>query len=272
MATLPALSDEPFGAGHMLSPAARRTERLLAATYEAEQRHFWFRALRRFMRPLLADAAGGRRDLRLLDCGCGTGANLSLLAEFGQPFGFDLSSSGPRFARRYGQTRLAQASIASIPFADASFDIVTAIDVLYTLEEDDERRAVAEMLRVLRPGGTLIVNVAALEILRGTHSARSNEIRRSSRRRLRRVLCEPGLIVERLSYTNFTLFPLMLAVRQWQRLAGRATPEQEAIDMRVPPAIVNEPLAALLAIEARLLRVMDMPVGSSLLAVARRPE
>lgn len=270
MAT-PAVSREDLGAVRVLSPAERRTEQLLAATYDAERKHFWFRGFRRFVRPLLARAAAGRRDLRLLDCGCGTGANLSMLGEFGQPFGFDLSAVGPRFARGYGQTRLAQASVTQIPYPDRSFDIVTSFDVLYTLEEDDERLALAEMFRVLRPGGTLIINVAALGMLRGTHSVLSNEVRRSSRRRLRHVLERAGFTVDRLTYTNFFVFPMVLAVRLAQRLLGRTTPENQGMDMHVPPAIVNGPLTALLVVESYLLRVMDMPIGSSLLAVARRP-
>lgn len=252
------------------SPAVRRTEQLLTATYEAEQRHFWFIGLRRFLTPLIERAAAGRPNLRLLDCGCGTGANLKLLARFGEQFGFDLSAVGPRFARRYGQTRLAQASITHTPFPDAAFDIVTAIDVLYTLEEEDERLALNELYRVLRPGGTLIINVAALNLLRGTHSARSNEVRRSSRRRLRRVLQQAGFTVERLTYTNCSLFPLMLAVRLAQRLFGRAS-RDTGLEMQVPPGVVNMPLTALLVVESWLLRVMDMPVGSSLLSVARKP-
>lgn len=237
----------------------------------AEQRHFWFRGLRQFIRPLVARATAGVRNPRLLDCGCGTGANLAVLGEFGQQFGFDLSSVGPTFARGYGQTRLAQASIARIPYSDHCFDVVTAIDVLYTLEENDERDAVAETFRVLRPGGVLIVNVAALSLLRGRHALRGNEVRRSSRRRLRRVLQRAGYTVERLTYTNFSLFPIILAVRLTQRLLGLATPEETGIEMHVPPAIINESLAVLLTVEASLLRVMDMPIGSSLLCVARRP-
>jgi SAM-dependent methyltransferase len=244
----------PAVSERIASPAARRTELLLRATYEAEQRHFWFVGLRRFLRLFAQRAAAGRSDVRLLDCGCGTGANLSVLAEFGTAFGFDISASGPSFARRYGQTRLAQASITQIPFPDDAFDIATSLDVICTLEEDDERRALAEMFRVLRPGGTLIVNVAALELLRG------------------RVLQQAGFIVDRVTYTNCSLFLLVLGIRLAQRLFSRSIPDAPGIEMRVPPAVVNVPLTWLLLAESSLLRVMDMPIGSSLLAVAKKPQ
>lgn len=246
-------------------------DRLLEATYRVEQRHFWWAGLRSFVRPLVADALAGHSNPRILDCGCGTGANLVLLNEFGRASGFDLSWRGLEFAQTYGQRRTAQASMTHIPFADAAFDLVTAFDVLYSLDEDDEARAVAEMLRVTKPGGTLIVNVAALNILRGNHAVFGAEVRRSTRRRLRGVLSRAGFEVIRLTYSNASLFPLLLAVRTTQRFMGLASPEEAGTDVVVPAAPINALLRMLLRLEARALRVVDMPIGSSLLCVARKP-
>ena len=246
-------------------------DRLLEATRRAEQQHFWFRGFRAFVRPLVADAMEGASGARILDCGCGTGANLVMLSEFGTPFGFDLSWDGLQFARAYGQPHIAHASITHIPFAAESFDLVTAFDVLYSLTEEQEAAALREIFRVLRPGGTLIVNVAALDILRGNHSVFGAEVRRSTRRRLRAELGTHGFEVSRLTYTNFSLFPLMLAVRTAQRMIGLATPEEAGTDIMVPPKPVNALLSSLLGLEARALRLIDMPVGSSLLCVARKP-
>ena len=78
-------------------------EHLLRATARAEARHFWFRGFRAFVTPLLEHALAGRRDAQLLDCGCGTGANLDLLARFGTAYGFDLSAVGLRLARDAGR-------------------------------------------------------------------------------------------------------------------------------------------------------------------------
>ena len=246
-------------------------DRLLQATRRAEQQHFWFRGFRAFVRPLVADALNATGSANILDCGCGTGANLVMLTEYGRAFGFDLSWEGLQFARGYGQPRVAHASITHIPFASASFDLVTAFDVLYSLRDEQEASALEEIFRVLRPGGTLIVNVAALNVLRGNHSVFGSEVRRSTRRRLRQVLDAHGFEVSRLTYTNFSLFPLILAVRTAQRVIGLATPEEAGTDIRMPPKPVNAFLASLLNLEARVLRVADMPVGSSLLCLARKP-
>jgi ubiquinone/menaquinone biosynthesis C-methylase UbiE len=246
-------------------------DRLLEATYAAEQRHFWFHGFRRFVAPLLRLATKGRRDLRLLDCGCGTGANLAILQRYGQAIGFDLTWTGLEFARRSGRRLVAQASITDIPCRSAAFDVVTSFDVLQTLTADQERAAMAEMFRVLAPGGALILNVAALEVLRGNHSILAAEVRRYRRRVLRAALERAGFDVVRLTYTNASIFPLMLAVRTAQRAGGLPAPEEEGRDIAVPARPINMVLSALLSVEALLLRRFDMPVGSSILALATKP-
>lgn len=246
-------------------------DRFLDATYLAEQSHFWFRGLEWFSQPLLERAVAGVDRPRILDCGFGTGANMARLSRLGQVSGFDLSVGGVEYARRYGQTRLARASITAIPFADATFDLVTAFDVLACLEEAQIKDALSEVLRVLRPGGAFFLNTAALTILRGSHAVFGQEVHRASRASLRRALVSHGFRVERLTYTNCSLFPLMLVVRTSQRLLGLSSPEESGADIVVPPGIVNGPLTALLSLEARALRVIDMPLGSSLMALAFKP-
>jgi ubiquinone/menaquinone biosynthesis C-methylase UbiE len=240
---------------------------LLDATRRAEQQHFWWRGLRQFVRPLLEQATHGVAAPRLLDVGCGTGANLCLLSSFGRAHGLDITWCGLTHAKAYGQNAIVQASAALVPFPDAQFNVVTAFDVLYALDELTERAALEESLRVLRPGGYLIANVAALRILRGHHAEFGRELRRSSRRRLRRLLVSAGFEVERLTYTNASLFPLALVLRTAQRLTRRPLVE----DIAVPPGPINELLSAMLTMEARALRWTDMTIGSSLLCLARKP-
>lgn len=246
-------------------------DHLLRATALAEQRHFWFRGFRYFVTPLLDRAAHGRRALRLLDCGCGTGNNLLLLERYGRAFGFDLTESGLRYGLETGRTRLARASIGAIPFADASIDIVTSFDVLYSLPDDVERAAVREMFRVLRPGGWIVINVAAMEILRGDHSVLSHEVRRYSRASLSRLLEHAGFTIDRITYTNAVLFPAMLLARAVQRRRGLSDEQHADSEISVPVSPVNAGLTLALKLESVWLRAFDAPFGSSLLCLARKP-
>jgi SAM-dependent methyltransferase len=243
-------------------------DRLLEATARAEQDHFWFRGFRRFVTPVLERVAQGRAPLRILDCGCGTGNNLTLLRRYGHAYGIDITWSGLAYARGRGERRVARASATCLPFPRDAFDLVASFDVLYAFDDEMERAALEEMFRVLRPGGHLLVNVAALRVLVGNHSVLGGEVRRYHRRELRDHLARTGFEVTRITYTNFSLLPIVASVRFAQRLAGYRESDRE---MSVPSAPVNAALSGALAVEAAALKLINMPLGSSLLALARKP-
>ena len=246
---------------------------LLERTFEAEQRHFWFRGFRRFITPFMAEATAGRSNIKLLDAGSGTGANMPFLQQYGTAFGLELFNSGIRFAHQRGVPRLIQGSVTHLPMADASLDVVLSFDVLYCLETPAEQSALREMFRVLRPGGSVVINVAALDILRGDHSALGGEVRRYTKGDLRTKLQQTGFQVTRMTYTNASLFPIAATVRALQRLRGEKMGADNKGDFYVPPAPINALFSAALALEAKIIAAgIDMPVGSSLLCLAKKPD
>lgn len=250
----------------------RAVDHLLRATARVEARHFWFRGLRRFVTPLVRAAVHGRTIPRILDCGCGTGANLEFLGQFGRACGFDLSGIGPQIAREAGRTAIARARVTAAPFPSGAFDLVTSFDVLYSLEEADEAAAVGELFRVLKPGGHAVINVAAMPILTGDHSVLSREERRYTRTDLRLRLERAGFTIVRLTYTNATLFVPLALARGFHRWRGLSTEAEAQQEIAMPPAAVNTCLNALLALESLWLRAIDNPFGSSLLCLARKPD
>lgn len=245
-------------------------DQLLEATFQAEREHFWFKGLRQFITPLIERAVADIAHPRILDCGCGTGTNLTLLRRYGDAYGFDLTAIGTRYARDEGGHRVARASATHVPFTSKTFDLVTSFDVLYCLQDAQEQQAIAEMARIVKPGGALIVNVAALEMLRGGHSILAEEVRRYRPSTLRERLERAGFEIVRMTFTNATLFPLMLAVRTAQRLTGMTADDDTTKEIALPSKPVNATLTALLSLEARALRVTNMPFGSSLLCLARK--
>lgn len=204
----------------------------------------------------------------MLDCGCGTGHNLALLARYGEAFGFDLTPGGLELARRSGYP-LVRAEMGRIPFQAGSFDLLTSFDVLQYVDDDGE--ALREVARLLRPGGTAIITASALEMLRGGHAGEWPEVRRYTKGRMRRITEGAGLKVERLTYLFGSLLPMMIAVRLFRRSA-----EQEGGDdweMAIPPPLVNNAMTWLLRAEAALTRRLPIvPAGSSVLVVARKVE
>jgi SAM-dependent methyltransferase len=241
---------------------------LLELTGRAEATHFWFRGFRKILAPVIADLADGRPGLRLVDCGCGTGHNLRLLRPYGKAVGFDLSEAGPARAHATGFSVL-RGDVTRIPLASGSFDLVTSFDVLQCVEADVD--AVREMARIVRPGGVVIVTLAALEALRGDHAEMWHEVRRYTPATARQLVESAGLTAERVSFMFASLFPLMASLRLAQRVTRRLGRNARAdTDITVPIAPVNSLLTALVSVEAALIRHMPMPIGSSLLVVARK--
>ncbi|UCG31613.1 MAG: class I SAM-dependent methyltransferase [Phycisphaerales bacterium] len=255
--------------------------------YELERTHWWFAAKRRVSRTILGrtprkpsseDQARPGKPL-ILDVGCGTGGNLEWLCTRGQSFGIDLSESALRLCRqRVGvsrsektapeSARLICGEILRLPFADSTFDLVTAFDVLYHKWVADDAAAMREVIRVCRPGGYILITDSALPFLRGPHDEAYGGARRYTRATLRGVVEQAGCRVRRLSYFHFLLFPLIAAVRLKERL--RSVPQKAESDLKPVHPLLNSLLKAVYAVECPLLRLFPLPVGSSIICLAQK--
>ena len=243
------------------------------STYEIEARmersHWWFQGRRRILDRMLE-----RLDpplppgARVLDVGCGTGANGPVLAaRGGLAIGIDASKVplGLGGTDERGHAARLRGDGTALPFADGSFDLVVALDVLEHI--DDDSAAARELARVLRPGGALVIFVPALRLLWGLQDEVSHHRRRYHRGELRDLVSGAGFRVERLTFFNSLLFPPILAARLLMRLlpTGKLKSENQ-----VGGPITNAVLEAVFGAEVPLLDRFDLPVGVSLACLARR--
>jgi SAM-dependent methyltransferase len=234
-----------------------------------ESEHFWFLGFRKFVEPVLAATVRGLDNPRILDCGCGTGVNLSPLSRFGRVIGLELSPSAVAIARQTNRS-VVQADAVRLPLRSNSFDVVTLFDVLPCIPAD--AAAVVEAARVLKPGGTLVLTAAAFQLLRGDHAEIWAELHRYNPSGLRGIVQDAGLKPVTLRFLFASTFPLFVAVRLWQRMSRPFRRRPTDIDMRLPPPALNSLLRAVVSAEAALARRVPMPIGSSLLVMARKPK
>jgi SAM-dependent methyltransferase len=233
--------------------------------YEVEQSHWWYIGRRRIIAGFVEHICRQVTDRRprILDVGCGTGANLLLLSQYGEAEGVDVSEDALAFCRARGLDKVRLGAGEELPYEDGTFDLVTALDVVEHM--DDDLAGLTEMRRVLRPGGRVLLFVPTFMFLWGLQDEVSNHRRRYRLPELRRVLEQAGFEVERSTYANITFFGPILLVRKLMSLTGIKTATENTINV---PAL-NGVLGAILGAESTILRHLNLPFGVSGLCVAR---
>lgn len=198
------------------------------------------------------------QGIALLDVGCGTGGLLAKLSDVSAQ-GVDVSAHAVDHCRRRGLLSVQVASVHDLPFADASFDVITCLDVLYH-KSVDESRALKEMVRVLRPGGRLVFNEPAFDCLRGGHDVRVCGARRYTMSQMRRLLERHNLVPKMLQYWNAWLFLPLLVRRRWVRA--------KTSDLHSLPRWMNAVLRSAGRVDAAMARRLGVPFGSSVFGFA----
>jgi SAM-dependent methyltransferase len=232
-----------------------------------EERHWWYTGMRRVALAVLGELEG-RRGLRILDAGCGTGGTTLALRRFGEVCGIDLAWEGLEPARERGLKQLARATIESLPFASASFDAVTSFEVVYHLGVGNDIRAFQEARRVLKDGGVFLLRVPAHDWLRGEHDRLVHTRHRYSPDEVRGKLETAGFHVDQLTWANTLLFPPAVAKRLLERVQSESDDTEP--DLWQPPGPVNSVLESAIAVESLAIpRGVPQPFGLSVLAVAR---
>jgi ubiquinone/menaquinone biosynthesis C-methylase UbiE len=232
--------------------------------FRVEETHWWYRALHRLIFQALEAELPDWREKEIADVGCGTGAILSRLGNPEKNVGIDLAPEAISFCRQRGLDNVQQGDIHALPFPDTSFDAIVCSSVLYHQWVSDVEGAIGEMHRVLRPGGTLLINVPAFPFLHSAHDEAVMTARRFRKREIRQLLQKQDFQIRRLTYWTTFLFPLAVAARTLGGSKMGRDFETEGT------SFTQRTLAGIMALELNLLRKISLPFGIALLAVARK--
>ena len=160
-------------------------------------------------------------------------------------------------------------SALALPFPDAVFDAVAAFDVLEHCAP--EETMLAEVRRVLRPGGRFLVSVPAYSWAWSDFDVANGHHRRYTRGRAVRALHAAGFDVTRATYGFATVFPLFAAERLARKVTRRgAEGPVDIVEVPQVPRPVNTALTAMCRLDGRLLPRRDLPFGSSVFLAATR--
>jgi SAM-dependent methyltransferase len=243
---------------------------------DSDERHWWYRGRRRVLNAVL-DQIPLRPGARLLDAGCGSGRELDELAPRGRACGVDLSPYSVACARARGHEEVEEAAVERMPFEDGAFDLVTCLDVIE--HTPDDRATLAELRRVTRPGGVLVVTVPAYQSLWSAHDEINGHFRRYRCGTLRAAAGETGWTVVRDTHFNAALLAPAAAIRLARRgRRGRRGTDRdggaegkERSELALTPPALDGLLELPLRAEARMIgRGRRIGAGLSLLAVMAR--
>lgn len=234
--------------------------------YEVEETHWWYVGRRRIIQYLVEKICTTLNNPSpgILDVGCGTGANLKMLAAHGRAEGVDISPQAVEFCRERGLESVKLGAAEQLPYESGSFELVTALDVVEHL--DDDVAGLREMRRVLSRDGRVLLFVPAFMFLWGVQDDVSNHRRRYTLPGLLKAVETAGFAVEWSSYANISFFLPVLAVRCVMRGLGLRADTEYGINI----SLMNGPFSWLFAAERYVFKRGRLPFGVSAVCIARR--
>ena len=237
--------------------------------YDLEEKHWWFLGRRKIVLSMLNKYLPNGSQLRILDVGCGTGATLRKLEEYGQATGVDISEEAVKFCKLRGCRNVYRINNQGLFFEDEMFDVVVALDVIEHITDDCA--ALSEYYRVAKENGILVLTVPAYNFLWGAHDEINHHKRRYIANELKNKVEKAGFDVKKLTYFNTFLFPFVLLTRMGQRVTKMINGRYKSrSDLKLYHSGINDLLKTIFFLENRLLKEYSFLYGVSLLCVAKK--
>lgn len=237
-----------------------------AEMYNLESFYWWFVARRQLLETLIKEIAKETTEPLMLDVGCGTGINYSVMSKYGTVISTDFAEEALTFSKTRGVGELVRSSIETLPFKQASFEVITALDVLEHV--DDDLKALDDLRRIMKDGGLLVITVPAYGFLWSEHDEALHHRRRYAASELRNKLTRAEFDVERISYyITFLFFPILF-MRFLQSIFKKSV--QAKTSHIILPRWLNSFLVSILAVERFMLKWVNFPFGVSLVCLARK--
>lgn len=231
---------------------------------ENQSRHWWFVARRKILAKTLASLKLPAKA-QILEIGCGTGGNLTMLQSFGEVSGIEHDAFAREYAKQISEINVSKGSLPDKLSSDKKFDLICLFDVIEHIEDDTG--SLKTVKNLLKPDGKIVVTVPAYMWLFSSHDMAHGHFRRYTASELSDKASQLDLAVLRTSYFNCLLFPLAGLKRTLDLL----WPGKMKADSEMPSPFINYCLQGLFAMEARIIDKVRMPFGLSVMAIYKLP-
>ncbi len=234
--------------------------------HELENYHWYFKFRKKLIGSFIDKICKNRKNLEILDAGCGTCMFTPILQKYGNVMGIEIYQDAIDICHKKGFNNVKKMSVNDMKFKDESFDFIACFDLLYHKNVKDDDLALKNLYKVCKKDGKLLLTDSASKILFGRHDLALGGKKRYNKNELKSKIEKAGFKVERISYYNFFLFPFVLIKRKLNIIFNK-TPKS---DIKKENFIINYTLEKITSFEAKLLNITNFPIGVSLVCIATK--
>lgn len=229
--------------------------------------HWWFVGKRKIVTKLFEKFCwSGKKNKKILDIGCGMGVMLENLSQYGEVYGCDIESEAIEYCSQFFGDNVKLGNFAADKLYNSeSFDAVVSLDVLEHIQDD--RSALREIQRILKPRGKLVITVPAQMKQWSYNDEVVHHYRRYEYDELKEKIREAGFHIEKLSFYNSKLYPFIIVIRKIKVIFAI---KKQDISVHMKENIINTILRKIFESEYRWLLKRGYKYGVSLIVIATK--